>query len=324
MVGDDGVPHPRAGAGVERRQAGVGGGEEQLVAVDREVAAHARVAGRRHLHRVLPDEVAGGRVERLHHRADARDVHNAVVDDRRRRVPAALVHRPHPGQLQLPDVGPIDLREGAVAPRLVVAPDHQPVAVVRVPQHRVGDRPVVGDRPRQGDAARRRRRGRGRPRRRRRQHAVLRPGGGRGRRGRDRPDGDGGGLRQGAAARRRAVRLQQVRHHVEVRLVGEGAPLPRRHRNADAGEEITRAQVRPEPQEALSRERRGLEAALQILLVTRGALPLVDRAPRRRLGRRVDPVPRRLGGARRSHAQGRGHRGQPAPRRPSPPSASVH
>jgi len=104
VVGDDGVPHPLAGAGVEGDQPGVGGGHEQLVFVDGEVPAHARVAGRRHLHLVLPDKVAGGGVEGLHHRADAREEHHPVVDDRRRRVPAALVHRPDPRQLQLPDV----------------------------------------------------------------------------------------------------------------------------------------------------------------------------------------------------------------------------
>ena len=336
MVGDDRVPDPLAGARVEGDEAGIGRGHEELVLVNGEVAAHAGVAGRRHLHLVLPDEVSGGRVERLHHRADAGEVHDAVVHDRRRRVPAALAHRPHPGQLQLAGVEPVDVRQRAVVPRLVIAPDHQPVAVVRIAQHRVGDGPIVLDRAGHGDAARL---GRGGRRRRRRpryrratasrlrtrgraaaRRAAVRLRDGRGRRVDGGADGNGRGLGQRRNACRGAVRLQQIGHDVQVRLVGEGTRLPRRHRAADADEQIARTQIPPELQEALAGELRRLEGALQVGLVADGALALVDRAAGFRLGGRVDAVSRRLCGGRNRRVRHQNHRRR---RRQRPSSESV-
>ena len=56
--------------------------------------------------------------------------HHAVVDHGRRLVNARLARVDHPHRLQPADVAGVDLIERAVAPAVVRAPDHQPVAVV--------------------------------------------------------------------------------------------------------------------------------------------------------------------------------------------------
>ena len=62
-------------------------------------------------------------------------------------------HRPDPRELQILDVVARDLVQRAVAPRLIVAARHQPVARRRIAQHLVGDRHEVLDLARDRQAA---------------------------------------------------------------------------------------------------------------------------------------------------------------------------
>ena len=64
------------------------------------------------------------------------------MHDGRHFIGAALIHRPGPFELQIFDVGGVDLLERAEAPTLVIAAEHEPVAIRRMMQHRLGDRRV--------------------------------------------------------------------------------------------------------------------------------------------------------------------------------------
>ena len=99
-VGDRGLPDDFAGAGIERVQAGIGGGQQQLVVVNRQRARGAVAAGGFGTDAILPDQVAGAAIKRLEGVAGVGEINNSVVDDGRRLVGAAVVHRPNPGQLQ--------------------------------------------------------------------------------------------------------------------------------------------------------------------------------------------------------------------------------
>ena len=145
-VGDHRGPHGGAGAGVERHQFRVAGRQVDLVVVDGDVA-HAAGGAARAVGADLigPDEVAGGAVEGLHLVHRVGQVDDAVVHQRHRLVGPALVHVPGPGQTQGADVGRGDLGKRAVAPRLIGAARHQPVARRGRPQHGVGDRRVALD-----------------------------------------------------------------------------------------------------------------------------------------------------------------------------------
>ena len=342
VIGDGRLPDLLAGPGVEGDEARVGRGQEEPLAVDGEVAARPGVAGRVDRHPVLPDEVAGGRVEGLHDRADPGHVEHAVVGDGRGGVPAALGEGPDPGQLQVADVAAVDVGQPAVAPGLVVAPDHQPVVRIRVAQHGVGDRPIAVDGAGRGDSGlaraggRSRGTGRGRrgPRRRGRRwdggvrtrcRGSLRPR--RIRSARQRGDGDGRARVERRLPRGRAVRLEHVGHDLDVGRIAEGARPVGRHRQPHPVEEIARGQVAPELQEARPRQRRGLEAPLQVRLVADGALARVAGAPSFGLRRGVeggsDLLPRRH---RIRRAPERGSAGQPNGREPHPivPSSSHH
>ena len=168
LVGHGHVPHQPARARVQRDEVGVVGRAEDQVAVDRHVALDAAPGvaargrrplrqarnvrlltaaaasghrrGRRRARPVFPDQRAGCRIERLDDAARVGQVHHAVVDERRRLLRARVVHRPRPGQLQLPDVLARDLVQRTVAPRVVGAPPVQPLARRRVAEHRLGDR----------------------------------------------------------------------------------------------------------------------------------------------------------------------------------------
>ena len=103
-------------------------------------AAHLRRASPPlvHLAAILPQEVARARVERLDHIARVRDIHDAVVHDRRRlRHPG--FEAPGPNEPEFIHVAPVDLIERAVPPPIEGAPPAQPVGGVGILQHRVGD-----------------------------------------------------------------------------------------------------------------------------------------------------------------------------------------
>ena len=87
---------------------------------------------------VLPDEVAGHRVDRLDDVAGVRHEQHAVADQRRPLLPARA-ERARPDHPQLTDVVAVDLVERAVAPAVERPAPHQPLVVARILELRVGD-----------------------------------------------------------------------------------------------------------------------------------------------------------------------------------------
>ena len=145
-VADRHVPHHLAGARVEGHQVGVVGADEQLVLVEGSVAVRAGQRGAVLDPRpaILPQPGAVAHVERLDVVARLHQEHDAVVHERRRLL-QAFGHGPGPGQAQAAHVGGVDLVERAVAPVVVGAPPHRPVARRRVDEHLLGDRRVLVD-----------------------------------------------------------------------------------------------------------------------------------------------------------------------------------
>ena len=140
-VGDLRLPRHLAGPPVEGDDVRVGGVEDDAVAVDGDVAVGPPPAARgRELAPVLPQQVAGRRVEGLHDVAGAREVHHAVVHDGGRLLRPGL-HRPRPLHPQLADVVAGDLVQRAVTPAVAGAAPVQPALRRRVREHGVGDRP---------------------------------------------------------------------------------------------------------------------------------------------------------------------------------------
>ena len=92
---------------------------------------------------VFPDQFARAGVQRLHDVAGVGEIDDSVVDDRRRLIGAAARSWPTPTPVADPSRCRLDLRQRAVAPGLIVAADHQPVAGIGIAQHLVGDRHVV-------------------------------------------------------------------------------------------------------------------------------------------------------------------------------------
>ena len=105
-IGDDGVPDHLAGARVERDQPRVGGREEHLVAVDRDVAHRAEAdrawSGPTWFSQIRSPVAASSACTMF---IGVGEIHDAVVHERHRLVGAGLVHRPHPRQPQVLDVG---------------------------------------------------------------------------------------------------------------------------------------------------------------------------------------------------------------------------
>ena len=149
-VGDLGLPDHLAGPRVERHDVRVGGVEDDLVLVDRDVAVRPAAAPRgRKLPPVLPQHVAGRRVERLHDVAGAGQVHHPFVHDGRGLLRSGL-HRPRPDHPQVPDVGAVDLVQRAVTPAVLRPAPVQPALRRGIGQHRVGDRADRGRLRRRG------------------------------------------------------------------------------------------------------------------------------------------------------------------------------
>ena len=125
---------------------GVVGADEQPVLVEGPVAAGARQRGAVLDPRpaILPQTGAVAHVQRLDVVARLHQEHDAVVDERRGLL-QALGHGPRPGETQAAHVGRVDLVERAVAPVVVGAPPHRPVARRRVDEHLLGHRRVVVD-----------------------------------------------------------------------------------------------------------------------------------------------------------------------------------
>ena len=147
VVLDRALPCHLAGRGVERDDLRVAGRRVDLVAVQRDAPVrrvpHAQV--RRQSMPITPQQVAGRGIEREHLVERRRDEHHAVVDDRRRLVALGGAGRHRPHRHEVFDIACRDVVERAVAPRVVGAQIHQPVAVFRPDQALVRDRAVRAD-----------------------------------------------------------------------------------------------------------------------------------------------------------------------------------
>ena len=153
-------PHLGAGTGIERHQHGVVGSEVDFVAVEGDPARggmrrHQRLG---HLLGVAPQEHAGLRVDGHHLVFGRRHEHHAALHDRRGLVPAVHPGREHPRRPQPAHIGRGDLIEGTVAPAVVGAPHHRPVAVGRRREAGGCDRRVVLEHGRHRHHQRRQRR----------------------------------------------------------------------------------------------------------------------------------------------------------------------
>ena len=111
-------PHFLAGLGVERDQPAVERADETAclrrsdAAVD-DVAARLHAGFARHLRIVLPQQLAGRGVDRLHLAPRAGGIHHAVDDQRRRLLAAMRVEVDEPREAELLDVARVDLRRAA-------------------------------------------------------------------------------------------------------------------------------------------------------------------------------------------------------------------
>ena len=146
VVEDLGVPDHLARLRVQREDVVVHAGVDDQLVVDGDVPVGVderadHVIGQivRAVPPVLPDEIAGHRVEGLDDVARVRHEQHAVADQRRPLL-AARGQCPRPDQPQVADVVPIDLIERAVAPAVQRPTPHQPLVGTRVHQLRVGDR----------------------------------------------------------------------------------------------------------------------------------------------------------------------------------------
>ena len=289
------------------------GGEEDLVAVEGEGAGRGPlggIVGQRPS--ILPDDVAGDRVYRLHHVPRTREEHHAVVHERRRLV-VALADGQHPGELQLVDVVARDPVQRTVAVAVARPPPAQPVAGRRVGEQRVGDRGQLArhlpvDEPRRPP-----------PRR-------LAPVGRAARLGHVRriTDGDRGIGRQRRVAGPGAVRIEDVRDEVQVDPVGERSAQAGGHLVAHVREQLVRRLPRPAVQEVDPAQGRRLRP-VQPLAVALSALPRVHRPAGGGLLRREGPLRarglRRHGRAARPHtrfAEGAARHDQSGHRHPDP------
>src|SRR6185503_16124006 len=151
VVEDFRLPDELAGTRVQRVGKAVRAVVEDQVVVDREIAVRlgrwevlADVLG--NFAAMLPDEVAGHRVQSLCDVVRVRKEKDAVVHERRSFLIAAVAERPRPYELQLRDVANIDLVERAVAPVVQRAPPHRPIGGGGVREHRIGDGREIRDR----------------------------------------------------------------------------------------------------------------------------------------------------------------------------------
>ena len=314
-VGNHRGPHRLAGAGVERHQPRIGGCQIDLVAVDRQVAHASRgVARAVGPNLVGPEEFTTGAVECLHFVHGVGEVDDAVVHERHRLIGSALVHVPRPGEPQRADVRGRDLVERAVAPGLVGAARHQPVAGRRGAQHLIGHRREARHLAAHVEAAGGWRSGGPGGARRvvvaatSASCASLR--GGRTHACRHAADGHGGGGRERGGARRRAVGLQDEGRDAQV-LVGAERGSAGRHRRADVVVEFLAGTRAPHVHERRPGQRRRFVASAQIGQMARRAACLIGVASRGGLRRGEDAGWRRLLRTRRVSGQrGRGGAGE--------------
>src|SRR5262249_10428734 len=141
-----GIPRDVAVSRFDRDHA-IAAGEIDLVLIKRD-AAHRDVSAEV----VFPNHLARRAFERLQDTAGVGEVDDPVMDDGCGLVRPALVHWMLPYELQILDVVLRDLVERTVVGCRIVAANHQPVAGVRLAEHRIGDGYEVLYLPRNGDA----------------------------------------------------------------------------------------------------------------------------------------------------------------------------
>ena len=188
-----------------------------------------------------------------------------------------------------------DLGERAVAPGLVVAADHEPVAGIGMQQHLVGDRHVVLDFAGNGDAswsggtcrsassgwasrlgsATRGASAAGSTRGRRRGGATRCDG----------TDHDVCVRRQRLSSGRRAIGLEDERGDCRVSVGSERARATRRHSGLDQREKFASRTAAPRVHEVATCEWRSFIASGEIGQVASGTIFLISRAPCRGLVR---------------------------------------
>ena len=127
-----------AGLRVERDHVHVRRAHVEPVAVQREAALEAAGDALGQAAVVLPQQVAGAGVERLHAVVRALHEHHAVVHQRRR-LGGSGRQRPAPRDAQPRDVARRDLRERAEALRVVAAPPGEPVLRRGLDELGIGD-----------------------------------------------------------------------------------------------------------------------------------------------------------------------------------------
>lgn len=147
-IGHRDIPGHRAAPRIERHDVSVAGVHENSILVDAQTAQRpelmllTRIGWK--LASVLPQQLAGRGIQCLDRAAGVCQIHDAVMNERRRLLVASL-HRPRPGKTQLPDVLPVDLVERAVSPAVVGATRVKPIRSWRIGQDVVGD-PLEGAR----------------------------------------------------------------------------------------------------------------------------------------------------------------------------------
>ena len=146
VVEDLRLPDLPTGGRVEGEDVLVDAGVDDVPAVDGEAPVDFRQAAEQelvdvlgHFAPVLPEEIAGGGVDRLDHVPRVGHVEDAVVGERRALL-APRVEPARPDQAQVADVVRVDLIEGAVAPAVERPAPHEPVVRGGGLEHGVGDR----------------------------------------------------------------------------------------------------------------------------------------------------------------------------------------
>ena len=152
VVGHRGRPHRAPSASVQRHQHGVARGQEHLVAQKGHTAGGRMPVDDRWREgtAVPPQEGARSRLDGDDLAARRRHEDDAVVNGGSRFVSVDRAGRERPHRSQPGDVGRRDLAERTVAPPVVGTAIHQPVAVLRLAQPRLGDRRVVAEHGRHG------------------------------------------------------------------------------------------------------------------------------------------------------------------------------
>jgi hypothetical protein len=253
----------------------------QSVPIERETAFDGRRAATRQPPRVLPEEIAGRRIDGLHLVAEAVHEHHPVVHERRCFI-GAVRQRPTPGETQIGHVLTIDLRERAEAHVVGRPAPRQPVPVGGVREHTVGDArdPIQRVQPRRG-------RWNG--------HAGRQAAARTARGSRDgRAAKDRGVNRQLTVGGRHAVLLRQIGQNLRPYRVVETVWRRRRHAQHVLVQGVERLASEAQP-ELHAFERRRELAVVEIGAMTGRAGSFVGRSTLRGLRRREVGCRQRLG-----------------------------